>query len=127
MVFMDLTALSHSRTTNLALGKCSTTNFLVLYLGLRGPTGVGELYAALAAWRSLPYNAHGVPGKVNWLFNRVQGPISYAFNPSVRWPSSFFSGSHGEKLIYRVSRGVYALNSNGVSRYLKLLASVNPA
>jgi hypothetical protein len=119
---VNLHTLSYKpASTNLSLGTCSTVDFVVLLLGQSGPMSLSAIYTALSSWRAMPLNRNGRLGCASHLFNRVYGYVSQSYNASVPWSQFFIrSGTNTRSLWYRVSPGVYALNSVGRARFNQL-------
>lgn len=113
------------RATAVSQGIVGTVAFVVLLLGAAGPAGMqlSAIYRALSAFRGVPLNRNGQVGCCNHLFNRVYGYVSVAHNPAVPWGFFYRFGTTQRSLWYRTSRGVYALNANGVQLYASLLAA----
>jgi hypothetical protein len=118
----NLSTLTHNRTTNLAQGKCNNIDFVIMFLGSNGPTQVTWIYSALAKFRNGFTSHNGQYGKCTYLFAREYGFISKSATDceiSLGNPGYAF-GTNRTTYWYRVKRGVYALNENGLRRLANL-------
>lgn len=113
------------RVTSLRNGTCSNVDYMVLLLGTKGPMRAKDIHAAFAAWRGRPLSPSRQFNPINTLlqpeFKRVSRSFSdlshLIFNPG------YMFGTAPCTLWYRVSRGVYALNANGMARLAAVRAS----
>jgi hypothetical protein len=53
-----------------------------------------------------------------YLCDRLLGPVSYCFNPSIPWPDG--KKSKAKAYWFRTKEGTYGLNLNGWKRYQEL-------
>jgi hypothetical protein len=121
---VNLASLTYRpRVTNLALGTCSTVDFVVLLLAEHGSLPVRSIYARLAAWRGGFLSPNGQYTPATHLFSgeffyvsRSETDLAPAFsNPGYKF------GTNKTTLWYRVSHGVYALNANGLARLARII------
>lgn len=113
------------RRTSLSTGTCSSVDYTVLLLGVRGPMRAKEIHAAHAAWHGRPLARNGQFNPINQHlqpeFKRVSR--GYMDTSVLLFAPGYAFGNAPCTLWYRVSRGVYALNVNGMARMAAIMAS----
>lgn len=111
----NTTALVHGRKSSLSSGVVSNIDFVLLQLA-SGPQPLKVLRQAFRSWRgvypcqlfSREYNF--ISKSATDLSSAISGPCySFGTNRTTYW--------------YKVRRGVYSLNQNGMRRLANLLAS----
>ncbi len=113
------------RVTSLRNGTCNNVDYMVLLLGTKGPMRAKDVHAAFAAWRGRPLSRSGQFNPINTLLQLEYGRVSHSFSDLSRLLFAPFYGFGNAPctLWYRVSRGVYALNANGMARLAAVLAN----
>lgn len=107
--------LVHGRRSSLSSGVVNNIDFVILMLA-HGPCKLSAIKAATRAWRGIfPYQLFSA--EYNYISNSAADVTS-----AIRAPFYAFGTNH-TTYWYRVKRGVYALNINGVRRLARLLDS----
>jgi len=110
-------SLKHSRVTDIKNGKCNNIDLFIMALG-EGPAKTSDLVDLFRSFRR--FDQKRATSNTRAILNTSKGFISKSYTNTKQFPISSNTSRYAKAYVYRVSRGVYALNKNGVKRFNEL-------